>query len=93
MSCEKCPHCIRKLKVKAIKSPIDSLTIRTCKLCNEEKNITLFGVVKNKNGFTNYRRICKSCLVKRKKDYMKDYHLKHYVSKKKIEEVSNAPQD
>lgn len=100
MSCEKCPHCIRKLNKKErkkpvpkVKEPYDPLSNRTCKICNEEKNIKEFSIVKNANGFENYRRICKKCVINRKKEYMKEYHLKNYVSKKKTDETSNAPQE
>lgn len=91
MSCEKCPHCIR-LKRKQEKEAREPETHRTCKNCGIEKELNDFTILYNINSISR-RWVCKKCVINRKKDYMKNYHLKHYVSKKKVLETPDAPQE
>jgi len=52
---------------------------RDCKDCKTNKPIEEFEMTNKTKKL--YRRICKKCRVIKRRNYMKDYHIKHYVKK------------
>ena len=86
MPCDKCAHCKRiadkllnhKVKVNKVIDPI-----RKCLDCGIEKPINDYSKSTNSNNISpSYRRTCKKCIINKQKEYMKDYHTKHYISQK-----------
>lgn len=57
------------------------MTERECKKCLKSKDIDYFEITNKTKNIR--RRICKICRVIQRKNYMKEYHKKKYVSKKK----------
>lgn len=54
---------------------------RDCKKCLETKDIICFEITNKIKKIR--RRVCKPCRIIQRKNYMKVYHKKKYVSKKK----------
>jgi len=60
---------------------------RICKKCDNIKVLSLFRSTTNKKSKNpTYSHTCKECDTLQRKIYFKEYHKKHYVSKKKEKE-------
>lgn len=86
MPCDKCAHCKRiedrlknpKVRVVKVVDPI-----RKCLGCAIEKPINEYSKSKGSNtDVSYYRKTCKKCIIEKQKEYMKNYHEKHYISQK-----------
>ena len=79
--------------IEEIKAEIKDLEQkRECKTCNEIKKLTEFDRTYNKKCVSiTYRHICKSCLVKSRRDYMNKYYKKHYVPIERPKKYKTKP--
>lgn len=86
MTCDKCAHCKRiadKLRNPKVKVPKIIEPIRKCLKCGIEKKIDDYSKTTNNHSISvSYRKTCKKCIIDKQKDYMKAYHIKHYISQK-----------